>query len=158
MMLGPPFLGGAGIEKVVSFPAFPSGPFSDDADQEAQCQRDGHGQTGIQGAVWGFEAGNRHRNKGGQKAADHPRPGAGLIDALPIQRHSVRRQEGAGDDSPGIGHHFQDRSGIVSHHIRAHDENQAENTGQLGQGFVLHIGLQLRLHQIHGYGGARRSG
>ena len=47
--------------------------------------------------------------RGGNKARQHPRPGARAVDPLPIERKDVRSQKAAGQNTPGIGHHIQYR-------------------------------------------------
>ena len=147
---GTPFFRRTGIEKVIPLAALPPHLGSDFTHHDAEDGRKNHGQTRIDRAVRRGKAGDRHRDKGRQETAQHACPCARAVDALPIQGDGIRRQECAGDDSPGIGHHFQNRRGIIRNHIGTDDKYQAKYAREHCSMRIAHLWLDLPFHQIHG--------
>lgn len=94
-----------------------------------------------------------HRRERCDKAAQHPGPGTCPVDPLPVQGDRIGREEGTGQDAPGIGHHVEDRRLGVGDDIGQQDKHCADPLGQPGGRRGGERGLQPRLHPVHGQGG-----
>ncbi len=128
------------------------------AHPKAQHKGYRHGKARVQRAVRRGEPGDGRGQESSQEAAQHTRPGPGPVYSPPVEGQQVRRQEGAGDYAPGIGHHLKDGRGVIGDKVAHHHEHQAEYARQGRQVLVVHLLGYGGLHQVHGHGGAGRKG